>query len=97
MTKTVAANPRSKPRATAQALVSPLPLVASTVELDRQLAQLLRVDGAGRPGHQVAGLLRLRKRDDVANAVDAAEEHDQAIDTQRDAAMRRRRELQCVE
>src|SRR5207237_5486079 len=52
--------------------------------------ELLRVDWRGSLGHEALGLLRFRKGNDVADRVGPAEEHDKAIQTEGDAAMRRR-------
>ena len=64
---------------------------------DVHLAQLLLADLGGRVGQRIRRRLRLRERDDVADAVRAGHVHDQAIETERDATMRRRAELQRVE
>ena len=54
-----------------------------------------RATGEARPGsaelhHQILAPVVLREGDDVANAIGACDEHDEAIEAQRDSAMRRR-------
>ena len=50
-------------------------------------AQLLLADLGGRVGERIRGRLRLRERDDVANAVGAGHVHDQPVETERNATM----------
>ena len=63
-------------------------------QADRQFVQLLAVHFTGRLGHQVRGPLRLGERDAVADAFQPAEQHHDAVDAQRDPAVRRSAELQ---
>ena len=53
--------------------------------------------GDGRVGHQVAGLLRLGEGDHVADVVLARQQHDDAVDAGRDAAVRRRAVLERLQ
>ena len=62
-----------------------------------QFAQLFRADRRRRVGHQVDGLSRFRKRDDLANRVLAAQNRNQPIEAEGDAAVRRRTVLERVE
>src|SRR5688572_28162657 len=64
---------------------------------DVDFAQLLLADLSGCVRERIRCRLRLRERDDVADAVGAGHVHDQAIETKRDTAMRRRAELERVE
>ena len=66
-------------------------------QADVQLAQLLLVDRPGRVGEQVLRPLRLRERDHVAQRLGAGHQHDEAVEADRDAAVRRRAVLQRVE
>ena len=71
--------------------------VTSSRTSDVQLAQLRVVDRRRRAGHQIDGLRRLRERDDLANRRLAAQQRDDAIEAERDAAVRRRAVLERVE
>src|SRR6266511_616247 len=62
-----------------------------------QLPELLRVHVPGRAGHEVRALLRLRPGDDVAERLGDGEEHHEPVHAERDAAVRRRAELERVE
>src|ERR1700754_3663334 len=64
---------------------------------DMQLAQLLLVDSARRVGQQVLRTLRFRERDHVALRFGAGHQHHEAVEADRDAAVRRRAVLQRVE
>ena len=66
-------------------------------QADVQLAQLLLVDRARRVGEQVLGALRLRERDHVAQRLGPGHQHDEAVEADGDAAVRRRAVLQRVE
>ena len=57
--------------------------------LDVQLLELPRVDQAGGSCHQIGSLCRLGKRDAIADVGQPGVEHHQAVDAERDAAMRR--------
>src|SRR5262249_45693224 len=70
---------------------------ALPVELDRELPQLLGVDGAGGLSHQIGCFLRFGERDAVADVVEATEKHDKTIDAKRYSTVRRRSVLQCLE
>src|SRR6185295_5491549 len=84
-----AALPRRSRRASARGL--------RVAQPDVQLAQLLLVDRARRVREQVLRTLRLRERDDVAQRFGAGHQHDEAVEADRDAAVRRRAVLQRVE
>src|SRR5690606_36872430 len=64
---------------------------------DEQLGQLGLVGRGRAAGHQILTLLRLGERDHVAEAVRAGHQHRQAIDAERDPAVRRRAVLEGVE
>ena len=66
-------------------------------QADVQLAQLLLVDRARRVGEQVLRALRLREGDHVAERLGAGHQHHEAVEADRDAAVRRRAVLQRVE
>ena len=55
-----------------------------------QIAELFGLDGAGRVGHQVGAFRGFRERDDVADARRVAEDRDETIKPERNAAVRRR-------
>ena len=55
-----------------------------------QFLQLLLGDGGRRFGHQVDGLGRLGERDDFAQVGRAGQQHHNAIEAERNAAVRRR-------
>ena len=59
-------------------------------QLDVDVAQLLVVHGGRRVHHQVHGFLRLGEGDDVADAVTAGQQHDEAVGADGEAAVRRR-------
>ena len=61
------------------------------------LAQLLVVDRRRRSAHQVGAALGFGEGDDVADVGDAAEDHDQTIQAQCDAAVRRGAVLEGVQ
>src|SRR5439155_10660291 len=67
------------------------------VELDAQLLELLWDHLRGRLGHQALGLLGFGEGDDVADGVGTAEQHDQAIQAESDAAVRRGAVLKGVQ
>ena len=56
---------------------------------DVKLLQLLLRDGPRRAHHQVDRPLRLREGDDVADVVETEDEHRDAVDAERDAAVGR--------
>src|SRR5690348_603207 len=62
-----------------------------------QLAQLLWIHRRRGACHQVHGLRRLRKRDDLANRRLARQDRDDAIEAERDAAVRRCAVLERVD
>ena len=62
-----------------------------------QLSQLVLRYGRRRVGHQVDGLCALREGNHLAQAGRSGQQHHNAIQTQRDAAMRRRAVLQRVQ
>src|SRR5262245_41800473 len=64
---------------------------------DVQLAQLRLVDPARCSGQQVLRALRLRECDHVANRIRLGHHRDDAVEPERDAAMRRRAVLQRIE
>src|SRR5258706_11183034 len=66
-------------------------------EAKPELGQLLGLGRRWRLEHQVAARLGLRKRHDLANVGLLREERGPAIDAQRDAAMRRRAEVERIE
>src|SRR5438128_1465949 len=67
------------------------------IELDAQLLELLWIHRRGRVGHETLSFLGLRERDHVADGVGTAEQHDQAIQAERDAAVRRGAVLKGVQ
>src|SRR5438105_2147530 len=67
------------------------------VELDAQLLELLWVHRRGRVGHETLSFLGLRERDHVADGVGPAQKHNQAIQAERDAAVRRGAVLKGVQ
>ena len=62
-----------------------------------ELAQLRVVDRRGRAGQRVRAARGLRERDDVADRVAAGEQRDDAVDAERDPAVRRRAVAQRLE
>src|SRR6185295_2681851 len=62
-----------------------------------ELTQLLRVDRRRRSGHQIERVRRLRERDDLPDGRLAGQDRHQAVEAERDAAMRRRPVLERVE
>src|SRR5256712_7192612 len=67
------------------------------VELDAQLLELLWVHRRGGVGHQALGLLRFGEGDHVADGVGPTQQHNQAVQAERDAAVRRGAVLQRVQ
>src|SRR5438067_2193802 len=63
-------------------------------QADVQFAQLLLVHRAGRLRQQVLRALRLRKSDHVAQAFGTRHQHDETVQADGDAAVRRRAVLQ---
>src|SRR6516225_462340 len=66
-------------------------------QADVQLAQLLLVDEARGAGEQVLRALRLREGDDVADRLGARHHRDDAVEAEREAAVRRCAVLERVE
>src|SRR5512147_437151 len=64
---------------------------------DVQLAQLALGDGRRRAGDEVLATLRLGERDDVANRLRAGHQGHQPVETEGDAAVRRRAVLQRLQ
>src|SRR5437773_886079 len=62
-----------------------------------QFAQLLLGDCGWRVDEQVLAALRFRKRDHVANRFGAAHQRHHPVEAERDAAVRRRAVLECVQ
>src|SRR5438105_15192473 len=62
-----------------------------------QLPQLLLADWSGRVHHQISRLRGLGEWDHLAQALRPGQDHHNAIQTQRDAAMRRRAILQRLQ
>src|SRR6266850_5571469 len=62
----------------------------SVLDAELQLFEILGIDGRGRAVHEGCGARRLGKRDRVANGFASVEEDDQAVQPQRDSAVRRR-------
>jgi len=62
-----------------------------------QVAELPRVHGAGRAGHQLLAAIVFREGNDVANRVGSGDEHDEAVDAEGDAAVGRRAEAEGVQ
>ena len=69
----------------------------SYVRICRCSSQLLRVDRRRRVGHQVHGGRRLRERDHLADRALARQDRDDAVEAERDAAVRRRAVLERLE
>src|SRR6185312_16068791 len=65
--------------------------------LDPELTELAPVDRGGRPRERVAARSGLRERDDVADRLAAGEDGHQAVEPERDPAVRRRAVLQRLE
>src|SRR3712207_1899651 len=76
------------------AMTTPTP---ASAQLQPELAQLAVVDRRRRAGHRVRPAGRLRERDGVADRLAAEQDRDDAVDAERDAAVRRRAEAQRVE
>src|SRR5271169_2378889 len=66
-------------------------------QADVQVPQLLLADGGRRVGERTGGGLRLRERDDLADAVGARHQHDEPVEAESDAAVRRRPEPERLE
>src|SRR5690606_31165916 len=62
-----------------------------------RLCTLLGRDGGRSIGQRVVAAARLREGDDVADRAVAAQEHDDAVPAEGDAAVRRSAVLECVE
>src|SRR5580765_6758238 len=62
-----------------------------------ELAQLLRVHGRRRTGHQIDGAGGLREGDYLANRRLAGQDRDDTVEPERDAAVRRRAVLERFE
>src|SRR5690606_25186865 len=58
-------------------------------DAQRQLDELLRVDGRGRTHQQVLPALRLREGDHVAQALGTGQQHRHAVEAEGEAAVRR--------
>ena len=74
-----------------------LACTCSTIRFDSQLAQLLGVDLTRCAGHQVGCPLRLGKSNAIADIGHPSKQHDQAVQSQGDSAVRRRAVLQRIE
>src|SRR5258708_15981607 len=68
--------------------------IGSILGLQMELAQLFRIHGGRRARHEIDGVRRLRKRDDLADRGLARENGHYAIEPERDAAVRRRSVLE---
>src|ERR1700722_2232971 len=66
-------------------------------DVDARLLALLRGDRRGRAGERVVAGGGLGEGDDVADAVAAGQQHEQAVPAERDAAVRGRPEAQGLE
>jgi hypothetical protein len=60
----------------------------------RKFLQLLGTHAGRRFGQRALRALRLGKRDDIANRIGATQQHDQPVEAERNAAVRRRAILQ---
>src|SRR5260370_15346254 len=74
--------------------LTPLSLL---LDRDPQLIELFFVDAGRRIGHQILGGGGLSEGDDLADGFFTGEEHDDAVDAERDAAVRRRAVSERVE
>src|SRR5229473_5002351 len=66
-------------------------------ELDSQLAQVSLWNFAGRVAHQIGALRRLGEGYHFANRSFTRQDHHQAVESQRDSAVRRRAVFESVE
>src|SRR2546423_907743 len=66
-------------------------------ELDSEFAQLMLVDVAWRPRHEIEHAIGFRERDHFADAFFAGDHHHDPIQPERDATMRRRAETKGAE
>src|SRR5262245_29890824 len=71
--------------------------INSTLNLQMELAQLLRIHVGRRAGHEVDGVGGLGKRDDFADRALSGQDCDDPVETERDAAVRRRAVLERVQ
>src|SRR5690242_4116702 len=88
------------PETSEVAAAVPSPLwgnLVDLVQLDPQFLELGRVNRRGRIGERTLGFLRLGKGNHVANGIGVAEEHDEPVQAERDAAVRRRAEFKGFE
>src|SRR4051812_41177100 len=67
------------------------------LELDSQLAELLLRNGRRRFAHQVRSFRGLREGNHVADGSLARQQHDEAIQSESDASVRRGSVFQCIE
>src|SRR5689334_23884140 len=79
----------------------PRPLLRSTdirrAQSNMQLAQLSFIDWTRRMRKQILRPLRFRKRDHVADRFGPGHQGNDTVETKREAAVRRRSVLQCVQ
>src|SRR5262245_31000690 len=68
-----------------------------SINLQVQLAELLRIDRRRGPGHQVHGLDGLRKGDDLADRLFSRQDGDDAVQPERDPPVRRRAVFERLE
>ncbi len=73
------------------------PRLAAGGDADVEFFQLLLGDGGGRVGHEVDGFGGFGEGDDFAQAGRAGEQHDDAVEAEGDAAVRRRAVFERVE
>src|SRR3989304_6230733 len=78
-------------------LVSRLAVDSSMDNFDSQFIQLFQIHLAWGISHHVRSALSFREGNAIPYALQAAEEHHQAIDSQGDPAVRRRTELQGIQ
>ena len=64
-------------------------------QIEAEIAQLQRIDRRGRVHHQIRPGGRFREGDHVADRLFSGEQHDDPIQSQPDAAMRRRAIFEC--
>lgn len=64
---------------------------------DAELVELFGIDGRRGFGHEIGGFIRLWEGDDVAQRVGACEQHDHAVEPERQAAVWRGAEREGVE
>jgi hypothetical protein len=67
------------------------------IQLDPQFFELGRVNRRGRIGERALGFLRFGKGNHFTNGIGIAKEHDEPVQAERDAAVRRRAELKGFE